>query len=71
MNRLLTASDTAEILRTRKDVVLRMLSEGEIPAVRIGKTWKVDEEQLHEWFKRRASAEAKRRKRGDQSEIQS
>ena len=71
MNRLLTASDTAEILRTRKDVVLRMLSEGEIPAVRIGKTWKVDEEQLHEWFKKRASAEAKRRKRGDQSEIQS
>ena len=71
MNRLLTASDTAEILRMRKDVVLRMLSEGEIPGVRIGKTWKVDEEQLHEWFKKRASAEAKRRKRGDKSEIQS
>ena len=71
MNRLLTASDTAEILRMRNDVVLRMLSDGEIPAVRIGKTWKVDEEQLHEWFKKRASAEAKRRKRGDKSEIQS
>ena len=71
MNRLLTASDTAEILRMRKVVVLRMLSEGEIPAVRIGKTWKVDEEQLHEWFKKRASAEAERRKRGDKSEIQS
>ena len=62
MNRLLTASDTAEILRMRKDVVLRMLSEGEIPAVRIGKTWKVDEEQLHEWFKKRASAEAEKKK---------
>ena len=71
MNRLLTASDTAEILRMRKDAVLRMLSEGEIPAVRIGKTCKVDEEQLHEWFKKRASAEAERRKRGDISEIQS
>ena len=71
MNRLLTASDTAEILRMSKEVVLRMLSEGEIPAVRIGKTWKVDEEQLHEWFKRRASSEAERRKRGDKSEIQS
>ena len=71
MNRLLTASDTAEILRMSKCVVLRMLSEGEIPAVRIGKTWKVDEEQLHEWFKKRVSAEAKRRKRGDKSEIQS
>ena len=62
MNRLLTASDTAEILRMRKDVVLRMLSEGEIPAMRIGKTWKVDEEQLHEWFKKRASAEAEKKK---------
>ena len=71
MNRLLTASDTAEILRMSKCVVLRMLSEGEIPAVRIGKTWKVDEEQLHEWFKKRASVEAERRKRGDKSEIQS
>ena len=71
MNRLLTASDTAEILRMRKDVVLRMLSEGEIPAVKNRKTWKVDEEQLHEWFKKRASAEAERRKRGDKSEIQS
>ena len=71
MTRLLTASDTAEIMRMRTDVVLRMLSEGEIPAVRIGKTWKVDEEQLHEWFKKRASAEAERRKRGDKSEIQS
>ena len=71
MSRVLTAADTAEILRMRKDVVLRMLSEGEIPAVRIGKTWKVDEEQLHEWFKKRASAEAERRKRGDKSEIQS
>lgn len=71
MNRLLTASDTAEILRMSKEVVLRMLSEGEIPAVRIGKTWKVDEEQLHEWFKARAAKEAERRKRGDKSEIQS
>ena len=24
------------------------------------KTWKVDEEQLHEWFKKRASAEAEK-----------
>lgn len=62
MNRLLTASDTAEILRMSKEVVLRMLSEGEIPAVRIGKTWKVDEEQLHEWFTKKASKEARTRR---------
>lgn len=68
MNRLLTASDTAEILRMRKDVVLRMLSEGEIPAVRIGKTWKVDEEQLHEWFKARAAKEADARRKNNGKE---
>ena len=71
MNRLLSASDTAERLRMRKDVVLKMLEDGEIPASRMGKMWRVDEEQLHEWFKKRASAEAERRKRGDKSEIQS
>lgn len=68
MNRLLSASDTAERLRMRKDVVLKMLEDGEIPASRMGKMWRVDEEQLHEWFMARAAKEANARRKNNGEE---
>lgn len=68
MRRLLSASDTAERLRMRKDVVLKMLEDGEIPASRMGKMWRVDEEQLHEWFKARAAKEADARRKNNGKE---
>lgn len=62
MSKVLSAQDVANLLRTRKELVLKMLDQGEIPAVRIGNNWKVDEDQLHEWFTSKASKEARARR---------
>lgn len=62
MNRLLSATEAASILGIRKDTVLKMLDAGEIPAVRLGNRWKIDEDQMHEWFTSKSLREAKARR---------
>ena len=47
---LLTAEEIAKILRVRKDNVYRMVREGILPAVHIGKTVRIDAEKFQKWI---------------------
>ncbi len=50
--RFLTPGEVAAILRVSVEVIRRMLRRGELPAIRIGRTWRVDEDQLQRWLRR-------------------
>lgn len=63
MNRLMTPDEVASKLRVSKTFVMSALNSGEIPAARFGRDWKIDEDQLHEWFKTLADSQARERRR--------
>ena len=44
--RLLTTQEAAEFLRVSRATVLRWCRAGQMPAVRIGRQWRIDMEQL-------------------------
>ena len=43
---LLTVQEVAELLKTSKQQVRKMIRGGEIPAVRVGREWRISEEKL-------------------------
>ena len=51
-NRLnfLTSAEVADKLKLNQQVVVRKLQAGEIPGYKIGKDWRVAENQLLEWL---------------------
>ncbi len=55
---LLTAAETAEILRLNPQVLLRKLQSGEIPAYKIGKDWRISRVRLLEWLERHSNQNA-------------
>ena len=50
--RFLTPGEVASVLRVSVEVIRRLLKRGEIPAIRIGRTWRVDEDELQRWLRR-------------------
>ena len=53
--RLFTSAEVAEILRLHPQVVARKLQAGEIPGYKLGKDWRVSEEQLGLYLQRHAN----------------
>lgn len=53
---VVSAIEAAEMLRTRVDVVYRLLEVGEVPAYRIGSNWKVPITKLQQYVEERAEA---------------
>lgn len=47
---MLTPDDVAARLKMHRDHVRRLLRSGEIPAVKIGRAWRVSSEKLAEWI---------------------
>jgi excisionase family DNA binding protein len=48
----LTIEEVAEILRVNKRTVYRLAVKGEIPAIRFGKSWRINFEELEEFLKK-------------------
>jgi excisionase family DNA binding protein len=51
--RFLTPQEVAAQLRVSPAVVLRLLRRGELPALRVGRLWRIDEEEFRRWTRRR------------------
>ncbi|MHB8732040.1 MAG: helix-turn-helix domain-containing protein [bacterium] len=49
----LTPEEVAAALRVSPSVVRRLLRRGDLPSVRVGRAWRVDEEDLRRWIRRR------------------
>jgi excisionase family DNA binding protein len=50
--RFLTPDEVAAMLRVSPDAIRRLLRRGEIPAVRVGRAWRVDDGELQRWLRR-------------------
>ena len=53
----LTIEEVAEILRVNKRTVYRLAVKGEIPAIRIGKSWRINFAELEEFLKKETENE--------------
>lgn len=46
----LTTAEVAAVLKLNQQVLLRKLQSGEIPAYKIGKDWRIEEQELRAWL---------------------
>jgi len=49
-SRLLTIPETADRLRVSRVTVYRLISSGQLPALKVGGALRVDENELREWL---------------------
>lgn len=50
--RFLTPDEVASLLRVSSEAVRRLLRRGEIPAIRVGRAWRIDAEAFQRWLRR-------------------
>lgn len=50
MPNMMTTRELAEYLRLHEITVCKYVAAGRIPAVRIGKVWRFDQERIHAWI---------------------
>ena len=50
-NKIMTAQEVAHYLRLDKATIYRLAQAGEIPAVKVGRTWRFKRELIDEWFR--------------------
>lgn len=68
---VLSAAEAAKVLRIDNNSLLRKLAQGEIPAYREGKSWKVPVSTLKATVENRAITEAKERRAIYESKMES
>lgn len=49
--RFLTVADVAALMRVSKMTVYRLVHSGELPAIRVGRSFRVSEEAVHEYLR--------------------
>ena len=49
--RFLTVAEVAEIMRVSKMTVYRLVHAGELPAVRVGRSFRVPEQAVHDYLR--------------------
>lgn len=54
---IMTVAEVAEYLRLGEATVYRLVQEGEIPGVKVGRSWRFKKGLIDEWF--RTEGEAK------------
>jgi excisionase family DNA binding protein len=51
-NKLLTVNEVASILRVSNMTVYRLLKSGQIPAIRVGKNYRIKESDVNDYLSR-------------------
>ncbi len=51
-DQILTVGEVASYLRVSEATVYRLALAGEIPARRVGRSWRFSSEQIRHWFRR-------------------
>lgn len=49
--RFLTVAEVASVMRVSKMTVYRLVHSGELPAVRVGRSFRVPEQAVHEYLR--------------------
>jgi excisionase family DNA binding protein len=53
---IMTVQEVAEYLRLAEATIYKLAQSGEIPAVKLGRTWRFKKELIDEWFRQQASS---------------
>lgn len=53
-NKYLTIEEVAKILRVNKRTVYRLAKKGKIPAIKFGKSWRINFNKLEQFLEREA-----------------
>ena len=56
-NEIMTAKEVAEYLRLTEATIYKLAQAGEVPALKLGRTWRFKRELIDEWFRREAVSE--------------
>jgi excisionase family DNA binding protein len=51
-NKLLTVNEVADILRVSNMTVYRLVKSGQIPAIRVGKNYRIKESDVNDYLER-------------------
>ena len=54
---IMTVTEVAQYLRLSQAKVYRLAKAGEIPAMRIGKSWRFRKDLIDNWFRRQVEAD--------------
>jgi excisionase family DNA binding protein len=52
---IMTVREVAEYLRLNEMTIYRLARKGEVPALKVGRTWRFKKELIDEWFRQAAS----------------
>jgi excisionase family DNA binding protein len=53
---IMTTQEVAEYLRLAEATIYKLAQTGEIPAVKVGHTWRFKRELIDEWFRQKTTA---------------
>ena len=59
MPEIMTLQQVAEYLKFSKDKVYQMANAGKIPAIKIGKQWRFDKNDLNKWIDKHKNDESR------------
>ena len=51
---IMTTSEVAQYLRLAEATIYKLAQAGEIPAVKVGRTWRFKKDLIDEWFRQQA-----------------
>ena len=51
--KILTADEVSKVLKVSKQTVRALINEGKLPAKKVGRSWRILEEDLHAFMKDR------------------
>jgi excisionase family DNA binding protein len=54
-NEIMTTKEVAEYLRLTEATIYKLAQAGEVPALKLGRTWRFKRELIDEWFRREAN----------------
>ena len=54
--RFLTAADVAQLLQLNVETIYTLIAKRQLPATKVGRQWRFDEDEIREWFKRKCAA---------------
>ena len=56
INKILTIPEAAKILKMDPITLRRLAKNGDVPAIKLGKQWRIRQEKLEEWFKEKEAS---------------
>ena len=61
---IMTTQEVADYLRLAEATIYKLAQSGEIPAVKVGRTWRFKKDLIDEWFRQEANVHPIEREEG-------